>query len=123
MGKCHYFMTQRLQTNSQVPGCCCSEAALQTWHWVSKGAFQSHLCNLASFESTKPSCVLSLDVQGIMFWFLLTVFSIKTGLHCALWLKFTQHIISAIFTLYNDIFTPPPPPELLKGTVSKTKFQ
>lgn len=121
MGKCHYFMTQRLQTEIAKS---LAAAALKLLCRLGTGSPRGLFrvtSAIASFESTKPSCVLSLDEQGIMFWILLTVFSIKTGLHCALWLKFTQHIISAIFTLYNDIFTPLP--ELLKGAVSKTKFQ
>lgn len=122
MAKCHYSMTQRLQPEiaQSLDGAllwsCSSDLALAL-----PGAFWSHTRPpFSSFESTKLSCVFSLDEQGIMFWFLLTVFSIKTGLHCALWLNFKPHTIPAIFTLYNDIF---PLPLLLKGAVSKTKFQ
>lgn len=108
MGKCQCFLTQRLEPEiaQSLDGHCC-EAVLQSWHWVSKGLFRV-TPSIRSFESTKLSCEFSLDGQGIMFLFHLIVFFfffIKTGLHCALWLKFKQHVIPAIFTLYTD---PPP---------------
>lgn len=104
MRTCHYFMTQRLQPEiAKSLGGAPLRSHSADLALVSKG-----LCRVTpshgSFESTKLSCLVSLDEQGIMFWVLLTVFSIKTGLHCALWLKFKQHIIRVLFTLYNDIF-------------------
>lgn len=74
MGKCQCFLTQRLEPEiaQSLDGHCC-EAVLQSWHWVSKGLFRV-TPSIRSFESTKLSCVFSLDGQGIMFLFSLLSF-------------------------------------------------
>lgn len=121
MGKCHDFMTQRLQPeiarslDGALLWCCFAALAMGL-----QRAFQCH-------PLTRFFWIYKAELCGFPWWprnYVLVssyCLSIKTGLHCALWLKFKQHITPAIFTLYNGIFFFPP--ELLKGTVGNTKFQ
>lgn len=99
--KCHYSVTQspqpeiaRLWTPHH------SEASLQTWQCASKGHFRSATLH-GPFESTEPSCLVSIYGQGIVFGFSLLPFQTERVCITLSCMKRKQLIISAIFSLYR----------------------